>query len=77
MPVYEYRCRGCRQDFEALTRIAGRDKAECPHCGSRDVERKFSVFAAQSVESHPRATRPPGGGCGRCDQPGGCMAGGF
>jgi putative FmdB family regulatory protein len=37
MPIYEYVCRGCAERFEAL--LYGREKAVCPSCGKRDLEK--------------------------------------
>ena len=48
MPVYEYRCRACGKKTEDLV-LAG-DVAdyvpECAHCGSHDLGRLLSTFAA-------------------------------
>ena len=44
MPLYEYQCGKCRKRFEALLRTDSQ-KAACPDCGSKKVERKYSVFA--------------------------------
>ena len=46
MPLYEYDCRGCGHRFEALVR--GADVPACPSCGSQDLERVLSSFAASS-----------------------------
>ena len=40
MPLYEYDCTACRTAFEAL--VFGAEKATCPKCGSRRVEKRFS-----------------------------------
>lgn len=46
MPLYEYHCRKCGQDFELMRRVAQMDAAaKCPHCASRATRRKLSVFA--------------------------------
>lgn len=65
MPIYEYTCGKCRQDFELL--IRGTEQAECPQCGSRKLEKHFSVVAAHTQQraSLPICSTPsPGGGCG-------------
>ena len=46
MPIYEYRCRACGRDFEALVRDA--KAPPCPHCDSEDIERLLSLFAVSS-----------------------------
>lgn len=56
MPIFEYRCRNCRHEFEML-RFAGDDDRdiECPKCGKKKVERLMSVFGGNSA-----------GSCGSC-----------
>jgi putative FmdB family regulatory protein len=49
MPLYDFRCRGCGHDFEALVRRQDPPTA-CPSCGSADVDRQMSVFAVSSSE---------------------------
>lgn len=47
MPLYEYRCRSCGAVFEMLRRLKDADAdMECPKCGSVEVEKLFSTFAA-------------------------------
>ena len=49
MPVYEYRCRDCNEEFEKLVRF-GSDgsEIECPRCHSKHVEKKLSLFSSRS-----------------------------
>lgn len=48
MPIYEYKCRKCKESFEAIRPVGddGRDLA-CPACGTESPEKLPSVFAAQ------------------------------
>jgi putative FmdB family regulatory protein len=46
MPLYEYICRGCGHEFEALVRDAR--TPPCPSCQNEDVERQPSLFAVSS-----------------------------
>ncbi len=46
MPIYEFTCRGCGQQFETLVRAA--DTPECPSCHGRDLERVISLFPVNS-----------------------------
>jgi putative FmdB family regulatory protein len=46
MPIYEYRCRVCRHEFEALVRTG--DTPACPSCAAADLERLISLFAVDS-----------------------------
>lgn len=58
MPIFEYFCAPCHDEFELL--IRGDEKAECPSCGSRKVERLFSATAAPVMSN---ATLPLAGSC--------------
>jgi len=68
MPIYEYACRACGNEFETLVRAS--DTPSCSGCGSPDLEKKLSVFAAQSGESLQAAS--PCGSCGNPGGPGAC-----
>jgi putative FmdB family regulatory protein len=46
MPIYEYSCRSCSHEFEALVR--GATAPACPACKSDDLERRFSLPAIAS-----------------------------
>ena len=38
MPIFEYHCHSCNQDFEKL--VFGADpEVACPHCGQTKVEK--------------------------------------
>jgi len=60
MPIYEYSCRECGNEFECLVR--GNEAPKCPACGKTDLMRKFSVPAAHCA-SKPAAC-PAGESCG-------------
>ena len=47
MPLYEFLCRACDQQFEALVK-AGERPALCPMCGSADFERLLSSFGVKT-----------------------------
>jgi len=73
MPLYEYACRDCDQEFELLVR--GSETPQCPSCSGRRLEKLLSVPAAHS---HAKSELPmcqprPQGGCGlpQCGM-GGC-----
>ena len=46
MPIYEYRCRACGHQFEALVRA--NDTPVCESCQSTELERLLSMFAVSS-----------------------------
>ena len=47
MPIYEYSCRACRHEFEAVVLPTGSPPA-CPACAGADLERLLSAFAVSS-----------------------------
>jgi len=70
MPLYEFVCGKCEKDFELLVRsVKWEGDAACPHCGSKKLGKKLSVFASQAAgsstggESLPACGRPGGCGC--------------
>ncbi|MEW6215288.1 MAG: zinc ribbon domain-containing protein [Nitrospirota bacterium] len=48
MPIYEYKCNSCGEDFERL--VFGNQKVSCPRCNSDEIKKKFSVFCATGTE---------------------------
>lgn len=71
MPIYEYACPTCGQDFEKrLFRTT--EKVDCPSCGGSDVKRRLSSFSVgRSSPKMAACDTPMSGGCGGCP-PGGC-----
>ena len=49
MPIFEYVCKECDHQFEAL--IYGGKKAECPKCQSKKLAQQLSVFAMSAKGS--------------------------
>ncbi len=66
MPIHEYSCRACGNEFETLVRAS--DVPACPKCESQALDKKLSVFAAQTKGATPAAAPA---GCGACGHPGG------
>jgi putative FmdB family regulatory protein len=61
VPLYEYRCATCRQQFEVLQRVGeGPNGLACPHCGASRLEKQASTFASALLSSGAA----PAGGCG-------------
>jgi putative FmdB family regulatory protein len=71
MPIFEYVCKECQHQFEAL--VYGSQKAACPKCASKKLEPQLSVFAV-SAKGSSSASMPAGpcGSCGSPDGPGSC-----
>ena len=62
MPIYEFTCKKCSQDFEEIVRLSDREPPPCPKCGAKDTQRILS----------PCASRVGGGSPGTsCSSPGG------
>jgi len=47
LPIFEYICAGCGEEFEELVFGSG-DDVVCPKCEATDVSRKVSTFAFKS-----------------------------
>jgi putative FmdB family regulatory protein len=56
MPLFEYTCRGCGHQFEAL--VTGNRTPACPRCSSSELEKLYSTFGARS--SGPAGRAPAG-----------------
>jgi putative FmdB family regulatory protein len=72
MPIFEYVCKECQHEFEAL--VFGQQEAECPKCRSKKLEPQLSVFAVSAKSggaSGPTAAAPCGS-CGDVRGPGAC-----
>ena len=68
MPIYEYACSRCGNEFETLVRNGA--APECPACHSTELAKKLSVFATASTAPDPAVS--PCGTCGHPDGPGSC-----
>lgn len=42
MPIYEYECCDCENEFEMFTTLHERDQVKCPKCHSKKVKRLIS-----------------------------------
>ena len=65
MPLYEYRCGDCGQQFEALVPAGRADAETCPDCGAQ-VRRLLSLVAAPVRGGDGAAMPVAGGGGGGC-----------
>lgn len=74
MAQYDFTCRSCDQTFEVFsTGFINDEQRHCPHCGSRDVQQRYSSFL-HSIKAAPTpaaacacAAAPQGCGCPGCD----------
>ena len=68
MPIFEYICKECHYQFEAL--VYGKQKAACPKCHASKLEPQLSVFAVSAKGSSPSASASSSvGACGSCGDP--------
>ncbi len=75
MPIYEYLCKGCGNEFESLVKNASA-KVECPKCSGAKVERKLSVFSASVAgQNCPSAAACPTAGKKGCGHASSCGCG--
>ena len=64
MPIFEYQCRNCQDDFEKIV-FNTHTEVKCPRCQSKKVTKKVSAFSFQSG-SKAGAAPKSSGGCGSC-----------
>ena len=57
MPLYDFHCRGCGHDFEALVRPQDQEPTRCPSCQGVDLERQLSTFAVSTAEKTQAAAK--------------------
>jgi putative FmdB family regulatory protein len=75
MPIYEYTCRDCNREFEALVRSD--TVPACPQCHSTQVDKQLSVVGKVGASSSSASPAAMGGcGAGACGAGGGAGAGG-
>ncbi|MDA8077586.1 MAG: zinc ribbon domain-containing protein [Nitrospiraceae bacterium] len=63
MPIYEYICNACNEEFEKL--VFGNKAVDCPKCSSKDVKKKLSVFGMSGVE---KPFAGSSSGCAACSK---------
>ena len=66
MPIYEYTCNDCAEDFEKLVYGSAAD-ISCPKCSSQNITKKFSLFGMSGVEKP--VTSSGGSACSSCNKP--------
>jgi putative FmdB family regulatory protein len=55
MPIYEYECRDCGSQFEALVRNGS--LPACPGCRGQQLDRLLSLFAVSSEGTRTQALK--------------------
>jgi len=72
MPIFEYVCTRCKNQFEEI--VLGQDEqAVCPSCGSTETEKLMSccrskMSGGRDMDAAPaaKASPAPSGGCAGC-----------
>jgi putative FmdB family regulatory protein len=55
MPIYEYTCRDCEEQFEKFVRsMTASVEVKCPHCGGMHVKKGWSVFGTGNASDSLR-----------------------
>ena len=55
MPLFDFECRACGHEFEALVRTG--DVPSCPSCGAKDLEKLLSAFAVDTADKRQAAAK--------------------
>lgn len=55
MPIFEFRCRTCKHEFETLVR--GKKAPTCPSCEGEDLERLMSLPVVKSETTKAQALK--------------------
>ena len=59
MPIYEYECRKCREEFESFRGLNENDeKVTCPVCGEKEVRKVMSRAYAKNFSSRGNLSFP-------------------
>ncbi len=66
MPIYEYICKNCNQEFELI--VGSATLPECPSCQKKEIEKQFSSFSVGS-RTNSLTSRASAGPCGHCGDP--------
>jgi len=56
VPLFDFECRSCGHEFEALVRPAD-DPPSCPACGAKDLEKQLPTFAVNTAEKRAAAAK--------------------
>jgi putative FmdB family regulatory protein len=64
MPIYEYSCGQCKDDFELL--VFSSDEPACPNCGSKNLQKKMSACGFSVGYKFKSASASGGSGCSGC-----------
>ena len=69
MPIYEYVCEQCGNQFEEIVSSAATDCPPCPKCASNNTKKLMSTCRTRTGGGQTgarTATASSGGGCAGC-----------
>ena len=71
MPIYEYRCKECEHEVEALQKLSDPPLVDCPACGKPALQKRVSAAGFQLKGSGWYVTDFRGGAAGtkKSDKP--------
>ncbi len=65
MPLYEYQCNDCGEEFEKMVPFSQADQTPtCPTCLSKDTHKKISTIASRGISLSVSSTSSSSGSCG-------------
>lgn len=65
MPLYEYVCPDCGQEFEKRMSFSqASERPFCPNCSGVNTQKKISLFSASGTSSESVSTSSCGSGAG-------------
>ena len=60
MPMYQYACEECGQEFEKRLRMSqSGETQDCPNCGSIETRKRIGAFAVGGGSAPQRSVSPP------------------
>jgi putative FmdB family regulatory protein len=60
MPIYEFKCNACKEEFETIVASFTKvDTVKCSQCGSADVSRMLSTVNSKVKKSGAIPAAPP------------------
>lgn len=66
MPIYEYTCKKCGNEFEVI--VFGDDKPCCPACGAKNPKKNMSSFGFSAGHKF-KSSGGSGSSCSGCSSP--------
>jgi putative FmdB family regulatory protein len=65
MPLYEYQCNDCGEDFEKMVRFSEAERLQaCPKCDGQDTHKKISRVGSFGALLSGSASSSTSSGCG-------------